>query len=97
MKVLPADFNRIITDPARSLTTAAPLGYEHLAAETHGLHEGEAVLLDMPGELWAEANASSRDDERGRYWYGIILRVHYYDEDGAPSLSDQNYPVTTPQ
>lgn len=46
-----ADFNRIITDPARGLTNAAPLGYERLAPETQGLHEGDAIILDMPGEL----------------------------------------------
>ena len=97
MKVFAVDFNRIITDPVRGLTNAAPLGYESLAPETKGLQEGEAVLLDMPGELWAEAYATSCNDERGRYWYGIIERIHYYDEDGAPNLSNQSHPVSTPR
>ncbi len=79
------DTNRIITDPTRGLANAAPLGYENLAPETEGLHEGETMILDMPGELWAEARATSRDDERGRYWYGIIERVHYCDEDAPNS------------
>jgi len=82
MRHLAVDFNRVITDPARNLTNAAPLGYESLVIETQGLHEGETIILDIPGELWAEAHATSRDDERGRYWYGIIEHVHYYDEDG---------------
>lgn len=93
MKIFDVDFNRVITDPARGLTDAAALGYERLAPHTQGLRDGERIIVDMPGELWAEASATHRDDERGRYWYGeLVGRVHYYAEDGAPAQQDQPNP-----
>jgi hypothetical protein len=79
------DFNRMISDPARGLTQAVPLGYESLNPALDDLQEGQRLIVDMPGELWAEAQATHRDDERGRYWYGeLVGPVHYYDEEGAP-------------
>jgi hypothetical protein len=85
MKTFIVDFNRVITDPARHLTDALQLGYESKMPEVCGLQEGERVIVDMPGELWAEASATHRDDELGRYWYGeMVGPVHYYEDEGAP-------------
>lgn len=86
MKIFAVDFNRVITDPTRNLTDALQLGYERLIPKVQGLHDGERIIVDMPGELWAEARATHRDDERGQYWYGeLVGQVHYYDEEGVPT------------
>lgn len=79
------DFNRIITDPDRHLTQAVQLGYESQVPELRDVYEGKDVIVAMPGEVWAKALATHRDDESGRYWYGeLVGPVHYYDEEGAP-------------
>lgn len=86
MKIFVVDFNRVITEPARHLIDALQLGYEIKTPEVCGLQEGERIIVDMPGELWSEASATHRDDERGRYWYAeLVGQVHYYDEEGAPA------------
>ncbi len=85
MPTFTVDFNRVITDPARHLTQAVQLGYENQIPALQVVHEGQRLIVDMPGELWAEAQATHRDDEQGRYWYGeLVGPVHYYDEEGAP-------------
>jgi len=85
MRIFTVDFNRVISDPSRRLTDALQLGYENLNAEVRGLIDGEHIIVAMPGELWAEAVATHRDDERGRYWYGeLVGPVHYDAEEGAP-------------
>ena len=85
MLTITVDFNRMITDPARHLTQALQLGYESQNPTLHDLREEQRLIVDMPGELWAEAQATHRDDERGPYWYGeLVGPVHYYDEEGAP-------------
>jgi len=81
MALFTVDFNRMISDPARGLTQALPLGYETQYPALRDLQEGQRVIVAMPGELWAEARATCRSDERGRCWYGeLVGRVHYYDE-----------------
>jgi hypothetical protein len=83
MKIFSVDFNRMIN--VEGLTQAVQLGYESQYPELRDLCEGQIVIVDMPGELWAEARATHRDDERGRYWYGeLVGAVHYYDDEGAP-------------
>lgn len=85
MLTFTVDFNRVIADPARHLTQAVQLGYEGQNDALQDVSEGQRLIVDMPGELWAEALATHRDDERGRYWYGeLVGPVHYYDEEGAP-------------
>ncbi len=85
MKYFVVDFNRVITDTVRHLTDAIPLGYEYLLPELAQVADGERILVDMPGELWAEARTTSRRDDRGCYWYGELAGpVHYYDEGGVP-------------
>jgi hypothetical protein len=88
MPIFTGDFNRMISDHARGLTQALPLGYETQYPALRDLQEGQRVIVAMPGELWAEARATTRDDERGRYWYGELDGpVHYFDGEGAPATS----------
>ena len=85
MPIFLVDFNKVLGNPTLGLTQAVQLGYESQYPELCDLREGQHVIVDMPGELWAEAQATHRDDERGRYWYGeLVGPVHYYDEEGAP-------------
>ena len=85
MKAFLVDFNRVITDSQNQLTDALQLGYQELTPTTRDLEDGDLILVDMPGELQAEARVTQRDDERGRYWYAeLVGQVHYYEEEGAP-------------
>lgn len=85
MRMYLVDFTSVITDPATGLKNAVQLGYEHLETETQGLRDGEEVIVYSPGELWAKAYVTHRDDKRGRYWLAeMIAPWHYYDEEGGP-------------
>jgi hypothetical protein len=85
MLTITVDFNRMMTDSTRHLTQAVQLGYTSQNQVLQDLSEGQHLIVDMPGELWAEAKATHRDDEQGSYWYGeLVGPVHYYDEEGAP-------------
>lgn len=85
MPIFLVDFNKVLGNPDVGLHRAVELGYDSQYPDLRDLREGQHVIVDMPGELWAEAQATHRDDERGRYWYAeLVGPVHYYDEEGAP-------------
>lgn len=63
----------VIRRPQPDGTVRIPLGTASAdAPDLLGLHDGERVLLVMPGELRAEATVVGEPWQGTTYWYGIL-------------------------
>ena len=62
-----------------------------------GLHDGEHVLLAMPGELQAEASVQGEPWQGTTYWYGILDSMKAIQDIYIPSHSTHQESQPHPQ